>query len=161
VASAFPFSIAASFLLVEGATIMKTITIVLLVVLILPNALFAAPSDEVQPSPSIESQQPPPLPKAGLDSDYSPRAQKVYLGTGIGTLAAGGSLLAIGIGISGDNGIGAQEVGTFFSVIGGTFLAASSDLWILYFREKAKEPPASLGLDLEKGKGVVLANFRF
>ena len=140
---------------------MKTIAFILVVSLILPNVLYAAPSDEVQPSPSSEPRQAPLLPEFDQDSDYSPRAEKTYLGTGIGTLLAGGSLLALGIGVSNSSEIGAQEVGTFFSIIGGTFRATSTVLWILYFREKGKEPPATVGFELEKGKAVGLATIKF
>ena len=113
---------------------MKAIAIVLLISLILPNVLQAAPSDEVRTQAAKEAQQTDPQQSAEQKSNHSPGAQKAYLGTGIGTLAAGGAFLALGIGVSGSNGIGAEEVGTLFSAVGGVFLAASAVLWILYFQ---------------------------
>ena len=139
----------------------KTVAVILVCTLLFPYVLFAAPLDEVQPPPASESPTVPATPNVVQDTGHSPTAQKVYLGTGIGTLAAGGAFLALGAGASNSDGIGADEVGTFFYAVGGVFLAASTVLWMLYFREKGREPATTVGLELDKGKGVVLAKFRF
>ena len=49
---------------------------------------------------------------------------------------AGGAFLAVGAGSSNSNQIGSDEIGTFFYAVGGVFLAASTVLWMLYFRER-------------------------
>ena len=138
---------------------MKAIAVILFVSLILPDVLFAAPSDAPQPSSSNESQQPPLSPK--VDSDYSPRAKNWYLGTAIGTLVAGGAIVAGGIDESNNNDMLSDSGAAALYVIGGSFLATSAILWIFYFREKGKEPTASVDLELEKGKAVALVKYRF
>lgn len=140
----------------------KTVVLILVITLIFPHVLFAAPSDEVQPPPAGESRPAPATSNVdNQDSGYSPTAKKVYLGTGIGTLVAGGAFIALGAGASNSNQIGSDQAGTALYVIGGSFLAASTVLWILYFREKGREPATTVGLELDKGRGVVLAKFRF
>ncbi len=140
---------------------MKTIAAVLVVTLLFPYALFAAPADQVQPPPASESRTVPAPPAAVKETDYSPTAKKVYLGTGIGTLVAGGAFLAIGADTSNNKGIGSDEFGAFFYAVGSVFLAASTVLWIFYFREKGREPATTVGLELDKGRGVVVAKYRF
>jgi hypothetical protein len=140
---------------------MKTVATMLFVTLLLPNTLFAATSDEVQPPPASESRPETGPPNVDQDTAYFPTAKNTYLGTGFGTLLVGGAFLALGAAASNSDGMGSQETGTGLYFIGGTFLAASSVLWILYFREKGKEPATTVGLELDKGKGAVLAKFKF
>ncbi len=139
----------------------KTVAVVLLFTLLSPQLLFAAPSDEVQPPPASESQQAPAASNVDRNARYSPTAEKVYLGTGIGTLVAGGAFIALGAASSNAHEIGSEEAGTVFYAIGGCLLAASTALWILYFREKGREPATSVGLDLDKGRVGLQAKFRF
>ncbi len=138
---------------------MKTVAAILVFTLLFPYVLFAAPSDEVQQPTAGKSQPAPATQIVDQDTGYSPTAKKVYLGTGITTLAIGGTFLAAGAAVSSSGSI--EEVGTFFYVVGGSLLAASTILWILYFREKGKEPATTVGLELNKGRGLVLAKFRF
>ena len=140
---------------------MKTVAVILVIALLFPHVLMAAPADEVQPPPANDSRTAPAPPNIGQDTGYSPTAKKVYLGTGIATLVAGGALLVGGAASSNSNAIGGDEAGTVLYAVGGCFLAASTVLWILYFREKGREPATTVGLELNKGSGVVLAKFRF
>ena len=137
----------------EEAT-MKAITVILVVSLLLPNVLSAAPANDPQQQSLV-------LPKVDQDSGYSPRAKNVYFYTGIGALAAGGALVALGIDESNSDHITSKTAPPVLYFLGSTFLAASTVLWIFYFRKKRKEPAASVGLDLDKGKAVVQANYRF
>ena len=137
----------------------KAIAVILVVSLLLPNILFAAPANEVQQTPLSESPQPPLLAKAGQDTSYSPTAKKIYLGTGIGTLAAGGVLVALGSELNGSDWTDKESSKVY--TIGGILLAISTVLWALYFYERGKEPPASVGLELENKKGIIQAYFRF
>ncbi|MFZ2950870.1 MAG: hypothetical protein WA003_15455 [Desulfuromonadaceae bacterium] len=114
-----------------------------------------------KPSSANESRQSLLVPKVDQDSGYSRRAKNTYFYTGIGTAAVGGALVVLGIDESNSDHMTSKTAGPAAYVIGGTFLAASAILWILYFREKGREPAASVGLDLDKGKAVVLANYRF
>jgi hypothetical protein len=140
---------------------LKTIAVILVASLLLPQILFAAPSNEVRPSASGESPQSPSLPKVDPDPDYHPVAKKIYLGTGIGTLVTGVAFVALGIRASNEHEIGSEAAGTVLTTTGGIFLAASTVLWVLYFREKMREPATSVGLELGEKKAVVLANYRF
>ncbi|HLO25196.1 MAG TPA: hypothetical protein VK187_03725 [Geobacteraceae bacterium] len=74
---------------------------------------------------------------------------------------AGGAFIALGAGASNSDQIGSDQAGTAFYVIRGSSLAASTVLWILYFREKGREPASAVGLELDKGRGDVLAKFRY
>ena len=139
----------------------KTVAVIMVFTLLFPQALLAAPPDEVQTPPASESRTAPATPNAVQDTGYSPTAKKVYLGTGIATLVAGGAFLALGAGPSNSNDITSNAADTFFYAVGASFLAASTVLWILYFREKGREPATSVGFELDKGRGGVVAKYRF
>ena len=140
---------------------LKSFTVLLIITLVFPSALFASPPDE-PPTARAGEARPESAPlDSGQAIEYSPTAKKVYLGTGIGTLVAGGAFMALGVSESNGDEITSKSSSTALYVIGGSFLAASTILWILYFREKSREPAATVGLELDKGKYGISANFRF
>ena len=141
-------------------TMMKAVALLLMLTLTTPHLLYATPEPAVTPSAggTDPAAQPANVPPA---SDYSPTAAKTYLGTGIGTLLAGSTLIVLGKNEADKKDITSDAASNMLYVIGGTFLAASTVLWILYFRETGKEPPATVGVDMSNGRYGLVAKFSY
>jgi len=143
---------------------MKVIMLVVIASLIFPYSLFAAPPEVTQPPASSEPVELSAAPNIAKDGDYSPTAKNIYLGTAIGTLLVGGAAIALAVAgrCSGNsNQICFKEANTAAYSVGGGMLAISTVLWILYAREKGKEPTSTVGFELDKGKSVITAHYRF
>jgi hypothetical protein len=138
----------------------KAVAVLLVITFLFPSALFAA-ADGVPSQPAGKTPSAPATTAAARDSDYSATAEKAYLGTAIGTLVGGGAFIALGVSAGNSHEMASDAAATGLYIVGGAFLVASTVLWTLYFREKGKEPAAAVGLELNRGKGVVVAKFRF
>ncbi|HTF99670.1 MAG TPA: hypothetical protein VK654_03680 [Nitrospirota bacterium] len=137
----------------------KTVAAVLLLLLLSSHALYAASPNDIPPPSSNVSQPAPETYITDQESGHSPGAQTAYKATGIVTLVVAGTCVASGVYFS--KVIGVDEVSSAFYTAGGVLFAASTVLWILYAREKGKEPRETVGLELDKGKVRVMATLRF